>query len=112
MIYLSEEWKREQWRNFEETQLAGDSSDCGGWGWDPPCGGCARCMAAQFSYYLMKEEGRARTIEAAGLRAAPPDLVTLEWEGGMSAGHDSYACWCSKERTELGFPWEKKAGAK
>lgn len=24
-----------------------DKDFCGGWGWDPPCGGCGDCLARQ-----------------------------------------------------------------
>ena len=108
--YLSDEWKREQWEDFEASIIAGDESDCGGWMWDPPCGGCARCMTNQFAYYLMKEEERARVFLRAGFDVAPMDMVTVPWMPGFSAGHDSYNCMMSDERPDLFFPWERHNG--
>lgn len=40
----------------EEGQMSHHPScprytDCGGWRWDPPCGGCDRCIQAQLAYY-------------------------------------------------------------
>lgn len=36
----------------ERTFQPGDPrrSDCGGWAWSPPCGGCDRCIEMQFWY--------------------------------------------------------------
>lgn len=107
MRYLSQEWKNEQWRDFEETQIAGDDSDCGGWRWDPPCGGCARCMRDQFSYYMGKEEEQARVWLAVGLEVAPIGLVRLDYFPGFGGCHDSHNCWMSGEREVGLFPWEK-----
>jgi hypothetical protein len=107
MRYLSPEWKDAVWKNFEEIQIAGDESDCGGQSIDyPPCGGCARCMRMQFGYYMMKEEERARVFLRAGFDVAPP-IVTLDYWPGFSAGHDSYNCRMSGEREAWFFPWEK-----
>lgn len=109
MRYLSEEWKRKQWRAFEEEQLAGDSSDCGGMGsWNGPCGGCARCMTAQFSYQLMMEEDRARVFLRAGFSVLDPTMITVPWTFGFHAGHDSYDCRMKNEREAWRFPWEGK----
>jgi hypothetical protein len=30
--------------------------DCGGWTYDPPCGGCYQCIAAQVLYYRYLDE--------------------------------------------------------
>lgn len=27
-----------------------EDDDCGGWGWDPPCGGCNRCFWLQVAH--------------------------------------------------------------
>lgn len=38
---------------------------CGGWTWDPPCGGCDDCILAQWSYYddfSFKEDIRNYTM--------------------------------------------------
>jgi hypothetical protein len=32
-------------------------TDCGGWTWDPPCGGCDRCIEDQIAYYEAKNKG-------------------------------------------------------
>lgn len=31
------------------------ATDCGGQTWDPPCGGCDRCIRDQTAYYAAKE---------------------------------------------------------
>jgi hypothetical protein len=28
-----------------------DHEDCGGWTYDPPCGGCHSCIMAQWAHY-------------------------------------------------------------
>lgn len=105
--YLSKEWIAEQWRVFEETQIAGDTSDCGGWGWDPPCGGCARCMTQQFGYYLSKEEDAARVLLRTGFDVADPRLISVDWWcHGLRPSHDSWSCKMSNEREGYTFPWE------
>lgn len=41
---------------FEVGQyIPEDGSDCGGWTWDPPCGGCDRCCWDQALYYFEQE---------------------------------------------------------
>lgn len=36
-----------------------DHDGCGGWGYDPPCGGCHDCVAAQWAHYdRLAKEGR------------------------------------------------------
>lgn len=107
--YLSEEWKREEWKNFEETQIAGDTSDCGGWGWDGPCGGCARCMRQQFGYYMQKEEEQARVWLQAGFDVAPIGMIQIDWMPGFGGAHDSYNCRMSGERSEWFFSWEERS---
>lgn len=110
MRYLSNEWKAEQWRAFEEEQIGDDTSDCGGGGWDPPCGGCARCMSMQFGYYLNIEEQAARTLLRAGFDVAPPTLINLDidWYHGGLRYHDASHCQSAGEREAWPFPWEKK----
>lgn len=34
---------------------------CGGWTWDPPCGGCDHCLMAQYCYY--DPDGSKRVFE-------------------------------------------------
>lgn len=104
MRYLSEEWKAAQWKEFEETQLVGDTSDCGGWGWDPPCGGCARCMAMQFGHYLMKEEEAVRRLLEAGLSVADPRSINVPFCGDY---HDTWRCYNAGERPAGRYPWEE-----
>lgn len=43
------EWAEQVGFCIEGNCPAYDS--CGGWTWDPPCGGCDNCLAAQFCYY-------------------------------------------------------------
>lgn len=74
--YLSDEWFREQWESIEESVIGEDTSDCGGWRWDPPCGGCARCIRDQHAYYLQKEREHAAPLLAAGFGVADPRLVS------------------------------------
>ncbi len=109
MRYLSEEWKRAAWDEFESNVIGGDTSDCG-WGWDGPCGGCARCMTAQMSYYLRREEERARPFLDAGFDVLDPSVITIEWSPGYSAGHDAYNCRMAGEREAWRFPWEEAGG--
>lgn len=33
------------------TNAQHDEGDCGGWTWDPPCGGCYRCLNMQKAHY-------------------------------------------------------------
>ena len=109
MRYLSQKWKAEQWRVFEEEQIAGDDSDCGGWGWDPPCGGCARCMRMQFGYYMQKKEDAARVFLNAGFDVMEP--IRLDYFPGFGGYHDSYNCRMSNEREAWRFPWERPEAA-
>lgn len=37
---------------------------CGGWSWDPPCGGCDGCLAMQDAYGALME--RERMAKEAG----------------------------------------------
>ena len=106
MRYLSDEWKAAEWKAFEEEQIGDDDSDCGGWGWDPPCGGCARCMRMQFGYYMMKEEEQARVWLRAGFDVAPIGMIRIDWMPGFGGSHDSYNCRMTNEREEWRFPWE------
>jgi len=106
MRYLSKEWKDAQWRAFEEEEIAGDTSNCGGQTIDyPPCGGCARCMTQQFGYYMFMEEQAANVILRAGLDVAMP-TIRIDWALGYGGHHDAYNCWTSKERDSLSYPWE------
>lgn len=108
MRYLSKEWKTAEWKNFEETQIGEDTSDCGGQTVDnPPCGGCARCMRMQFGFYMMKEELQARMWLAAGFDVAPIGMIRVDWMPGYGGHHDSYNCKMSGERESFFYPWEK-----
>lgn len=102
MRYLSKEWKDAEWRDFEE-QIGGDTSDCGGWTFDPPCGGCARCLRDQFGYYMMVEEDAARVFLRAGFDVAMRGTVDMPFNGDY---HDSWRCFCAGEKKVGGFPWE------
>ncbi len=33
------------------------ATDCGGWTFDPPCGGCDRCLRDQVAYYEAQRKG-------------------------------------------------------
>ncbi|HZV81206.1 MAG TPA: hypothetical protein VFF53_03455 [Geobacteraceae bacterium] len=35
----------------DNGQIAYDGSNCGGWTWDPPCGGCQRCLHDMARHY-------------------------------------------------------------
>lgn len=106
MRYLSQEWKDAAWKSFEETRLAGNDSDCG-WGRDGPCGGCGRCMTAQFGYYLNKKIEEANVFLSAGFDVADPTIINIGWMPGFIGAHDSRNCRMSGERTEWSFPWKK-----
>jgi hypothetical protein len=66
------------WCTFEDTDEVTESShptpgcslrtDCGGWGWDPPCGGCDRCLSDQARYYQGKEREEAVRRAVSALR--------------------------------------------
>lgn len=49
---------REPWwtpdKRQEQIESLSDGSDCGGWGWDGPCGGCERCLLMQEAYYFCR----------------------------------------------------------
>jgi hypothetical protein len=108
MRYLSDEWKAAEWKNFEETVIGDDDSDCGGAAsYDGYCGGCARCLRMQFGYYMMKEEERARVFLAAGFKVAPEGMIRIDWMPGYGGHHDSYNCKMSGERESFSYPWEK-----
>jgi hypothetical protein len=36
--------------HFHEVGKCPLAEDCGGWTWDPPCGGCDRCLHAQATH--------------------------------------------------------------
>jgi hypothetical protein len=36
---------------YDYSWIVDDSSNCGGWNWDPPCGGCVRCLRDMTWYY-------------------------------------------------------------
>lgn len=103
MRYLSEEWVAAQW---EEAPIEIDNLDrtCGSW--DGPCGGCDSCIAAQFSFSLMKERDRANVFLRAGFDVSDPILIRVDWAPGYGGSHDAYGCWCSKERPTMSFPWK------
>lgn len=104
--YLSREWENEQHEWLEERY--GDGLGCGGITGPEPCGGCIDCMHAQMSYYISTERKQTDTYHAAGFEFLQPGIVSITWESGMSAGHDSYNCKMANEREEYSFPWEKK----
>ena len=41
-----------------------DGSDCGGWTWDPPCGGCTRCQRDMAVYYADRYRRDAHVARA------------------------------------------------
>jgi hypothetical protein len=111
MRYLSQEWKSAEWADFEEMMIGGDESDCGGQTFDPPCGGCARCLRMQFGYYMMKEEEAARVLLRAGFAVTDPRLVTVDYpyRGLAIHAHNASNCRDAGEREDWPFPWEKKS---
>lgn len=104
MRYLSEEWQRKEWEDFEQNQIVDDTSDCGGWGWEGPCGGCARCIREQFGYYMSKEIESARVFLRASFDVADPRLIQLPFCGDF---HDMWRCYRAKERAAGRYPWRK-----
>lgn len=111
MRYLSDEWMRAQWDAFEAEQIGGDTSDCGELAsYDGPCGGCARCMRDQFSYYLRIEEAKAHVFLAAGFDVLDPRVVTVPWCGHVTMPY--HTSWDCHMRSEIGvtwfYPWEKR----
>lgn len=112
MRYLSDEWMRAQWDAFEAERIGRDTSNCGGLAsYDGPCGGCARCLRDQFSYYLRIEEAHARVFLAAGFDVLDPCVVTIPWTGHVAMPyHTAWDCNRAGERgeREFFFPWEKR----
>ena len=108
MRYLSDEWRKAQWDEFEATQVGDDRSDCGGLASDDgPCGGCANCLTAQFSYYLWQEEGRACTFLTAGFDVLDPRVITIEWTGHVAMPyHTAWDCNHVGEMRPWFYPWE------
>jgi len=49
---------------IRDHRYCDDGSDCGGWTWDPPCGGCSRCIWEQTLYYSKYEEYRSMALSA------------------------------------------------
>lgn len=73
------------------------TSDCGGWTWDPPCGGCDRCIAAQVRYYFDQEVAKVRRYQRAGFEVADPIVVDLDHlrSLGLKEGVYSMTNWLS-----------------
>jgi hypothetical protein len=55
-------------------------SDCGGWTYDPPCGGCNRCMHMQISYYYDEHCKVVARYAKWGIVYAP----VFNWYGGRN----------------------------
>lgn len=56
--------------------------DCGGWTYDPPCGGCTRCLYMQEAYY--HDEGYlkpSRAVKQLGLVFWP--VLQIGWVDGL-----------------------------
>lgn len=80
----------------------------------PPCGGCDGCIAAQQTYYFMREREWARRVHEAGLELADPRVIDTQaiakhvgryggW--GEYHGEGGYHCWTAKEIDKPVFPW-------
>jgi hypothetical protein len=54
------------------------AEDCGGWTWDPPCGGCDRCIADQIWYYIDQDRQCANRYAKAGF--AWIELVEIDFK--------------------------------
>lgn len=91
---------------MREREEEGDGSDCGGWTWDPPCGGCTRCQLDMASYYFSQERERANRFIRAGFEYANPSVIDTQAMatagGGYSWGpyHDSWQCWMAGEKSD------------
>ena len=84
---VAEPWKLYADRAEAEIDMVCDRTpdgkyvtDCGGWTWDPPCGGCDRCIADQTYYYTDRDRHQAVTYARAGFAFLP--VVQIEWPGG------------------------------
>lgn len=113
MRYLSKEWIDAQ---HEETErmCPPDGYDCGGWTYDPPCGGCNRCIHMQTAHWIQKEIDRMRMFHAAGFEYADPACIQLDFyamPGGYAPyhGEGGYHCWTAKEIDQPIFDWNRKA---
>lgn len=74
-------------------QFGPDAKGCGGWTWDPPCGGCVSCVIAQVSHGWHNLRAEADRYQAAGFEWAP---FVIDWYaivimgGSMAVSHDWY----------------------
>lgn len=59
------------WRDHVKMYGPDDKNDCGGWTWDPPCGGCSRCIWAQTVYYAHGAEYARKAYWRNDLRLGP-----------------------------------------
>ncbi|MGL4525388.1 MAG: hypothetical protein ACRCUC_00270 [Aestuariivirga sp.] len=79
-----------------------DESDCG-WGFDGPCGGCARCITAQQQHYFYKEREQARMFQRAGFEYVDSRVIDMDFFEVDK--HDSYDCSRLEEIESYEFPW-------
>lgn len=90
--YLSKQDLEDRHEDIEK-QFGNDKSNCGGWTFDPPCGGCIGCLHMMTSHFFKKEREEANRYQAAGLEVANPNVIDtrkIMKAGGWSWGefHD------------------------
>lgn len=111
MRYLSDEWIAEQHRQTD-LMCPSEGFECGGWTWEPPCGGCNGCLHAQTAYWIQKERERAYMFQRAGFEYADPSVIQLDQSlpGGYAPyhGEGGYHCWTAEEIDAPIFPWNRK----
>lgn len=66
------------------------ADDCGGWTWDPPCGGCYRCAAGIVTHAQEQRHTFIHAAEEHGLRALHREPVELDWRTRTPAPYCSW----------------------
>lgn len=101
--YLSKLDLEDRHKEIEE-RFGDDSSSCGGWTWEPPCGGCIDCYHMMVSHGFGQEREAANRAHAAGFEYVNQSVIdTLKMAtagGGHSWGsrHSLYDCAMAGER--------------
>jgi hypothetical protein len=82
-IAAHEQMDAEMWGN--------DRSSCGGWTYDPPCGGCYSCVHGQLSHTFHEGRRLAMKYASAGLFWAPYAIDGETFWKARTECHDGMA---------------------
>lgn len=109
----------------QEAEEYGGGYDCGGWTFEPPCGGCSRCFQAMASRYFYKEREYATRMQRLGFEVAPHwviDTTLMSYGGnaeadirawvGLGLSHDLLSCFTADEITQEEFSAKVRAREK